>query len=170
MRHACLLLVLSWGLAGCSQPDTSPEQRVYELILQAEQEVEARRRGLFEDRVAAEYSDAGGRGRRELLRLLSGYYLRHQTIHLLTRIDSVESDGERIRALVYAGMAGSPVQGFEQLLSLRAGLYRFDLEFSHGDEPMLIGARWRRAGPEEVLPDLGRSPAGPIRYQPLGAR
>ncbi len=152
MRFLFLPLLLL--LLGCSGPELSPEERVRELINQGELAAEERGIGFFVDHIADDFEGKDGSGKREIVRILRGHFLRHQAVHLLVKVESVYSEGERIIALVYAGMAGSPVQGFEQLLSMRAGLYRFDLEFTDGDEPILISARWRRADVEEVLPGL----------------
>ena len=149
-----LLVPLILLQAGCGGPEVSPEQRVRDLIDQGEAAAEQRSIGFFADRIADEFESKDGMGRRELVRLLQGYFLRHQSIHLLVKTESVKNEGGRIHALVYAGMAGSPVEGFEQLLAMRAGLYRFELEFSGDDEPMLLNARWRRAEVDEVVPGL----------------
>jgi hypothetical protein len=145
-----LLLLLS----GCGGQELSPEDRVRELLVGGESAAEQRSIGFFADHVAEDYQGRDGNGKRELLRLLRGYFLAHQSIHLLVKTQSVNSDGQRIHALLYAGMAGSPVQGFEQLLAMRAGLYRFELEFTRDDEPKLLSAQWRRADIDEVLPQL----------------
>jgi len=145
-----LLLVL----AACSGPASSPEERVRALIGEGEQAAEQRSIGFFADHIAEDFSAGDGSGRRELVRLLQGYFLRHQSIHLLVKTESVHSENGRIHALLYAGLAGSPVEGFEQLLAMRAGLYRFELQFTADDEPMLVAASWRRADVEEVLPDF----------------
>jgi hypothetical protein len=152
MRSAALLLALL--LTACSGPQLTPEERVRDLLARAEQAAEQRSIGFFSDHLAEGFAAENSGGKRETLRLLRGYFLANQSIHLLVKIETVEVDGSRVHARVYAGMAGSPVQGFEQLLALRAAIYRFDLEFSVGEEPRLLSARWRRADVQDVLPDL----------------
>ncbi len=148
-RIALLLL----SLAACSDPESSPDQRIRELIAQGEVAAEARSRGFFDETVSSDYQDGAGRGRRELLRLLTGYFLRNQSIHLLVRTHKVDvEDPEHATAVVYAGMAGSPVEGFEQLMTLRAAVYRMELRFSLDDEPRLVAAQWRRLQPGELIP------------------
>jgi hypothetical protein len=49
-------------------------------------------------------------------------------------------------------MAGSPMDGFEQLLALRAAVYRMELTFKLDAEIRLLHADWHRVDPEEVLP------------------
>ena len=149
-----LFLSLLLLAAGCSGPEPSPEERVRELISLGEKAAEDRSIHFFVDGIADAFEGRDGSGKRELVRLLRGYFLRHQAIHLLVKIQSVVSEGGRIQAVLYAGMAGSPVQGFEQLLAMRAGLYRFELVFTGGDKPKLLNAHWRRADVQEVLPEL----------------
>lgn len=147
---ACLLLTL---LSACSGGESTPEQRIRELIGEAEAAAESRSRGLFDEIVSDAYQDQAGRGRRELLRLIQGYFLANQSIHLLVRIQQVTVEGpETASAVVYAGMAGSPVAGFEQLLAMRAAVYRLDLGFTLDADPKLVSAQWRRLEPGELIP------------------
>jgi hypothetical protein len=84
---------------------------------------------------------------------VTGYFLRNRAIHLLVRIEEIQLlEGERAQAVLYAGMAGSPMDGFEQLLALRAAVYRMELTFKLDAEIRLLHADWHRVDPEEVLP------------------
>jgi hypothetical protein len=142
-------------LVACSNPPGSPEQRIKELIHQGELAAEARKRDFFEEVISSEYTDAAGRSRRDILRMLTGHFLRNRSIHLLVRIDDIQvQDDEGARAVLYAGMAGSPVNGFEQLFALRASVYRIELRFVLGDEIQVVGADWRRVSPDEAIPKL----------------
>ncbi len=148
-----MTLLLLFFLAACADPEPSMEQRIRELIGQGEQAAEARSRGFFADTVADDYQDEAGRSRRDLLRLLTGYFLRNQTIHLLVRTHEIRIEGPKhATAVVYAGMAGSPMEGFDQLMTLRAAVYRLELRFVQGDEPRLVEAKWRRLQPGELIP------------------
>jgi len=105
--------------------------------------------------IAPDYSDAHGRTRRDLQRMVIGHFLRNRSIHLLLRVEEVQPlEGNQARAVLLAGIAGSPVDGFQQLLALRASLYRMELTFQLGDDIQLVHADWRRVNPEEVLPKL----------------
>ncbi len=155
MRRLTWLWLLLPLLVACSQPPETPEQRIRELIGQGEEAAEARDRGFFAEVVSPDYSDADGRTRRDLLRMLTGYFLRNRAIHLLLRIEAIQPlEGEKARAVLYAGIVGSPVDGFEQLLALRAAVYRMELTFELDAEMRLLHADWRRADPAEVFPDL----------------
>ena len=149
------LLLLLPLLAACSGPPESPEQRIRELIRQGEEAAEARKRDFFDEAVSAAYKDAAGRTRRDILRMLTGHFLRNRSIHLLVRIDDVQlQDQERAQAVIYAGMAASPVEGFQQLLALRASVYRIELSLVLDDPIQVVGAVWRQVQPEEIVPGL----------------
>ena len=86
------------------------------------------------------------------MRLIAGHFLRNRSIHVVLRVGEVRLEGDdRAQAVVYAGTAGSPVEGFEQLLALSTDLTRLELGFEVGGEVRLIAASWRRATPEEAL-------------------
>jgi len=152
MRGFLLLAMVL--LAACSGQESTPEQRVKALIEQGELAAEERRIGFFADHVADDYQGEGGEDRRALMRLLRGYFLSHQSVHVVMKADSIRHEGQRVHAVIFAGLAGSPVQGFEQLMAIRAGLYRFELTFTADEEPRLLNAAWRRANMDEVLPQL----------------
>ncbi len=140
-------------LVACSRVPESPEQSIRELIGQGETAAEERDRDFFAEVVSPDYSDVDGRNRRDLLRMVTGYFLRNRSIHLLLQIEEIQLlEGEKAQAVLYVGMAGSPAAGFEQLFALRAAVYRMELTFQLDAEIRLLQASWRRADPEEVLP------------------
>ena len=142
LRFALLALLL----AGCSAPDT-PEQRIRELIGAAEEAVEKKEIGTLRGFVAQTYSDAAGRDRRAIDGLLRVYLLRHDKIHLLTRIESVTVTAPaRAEAVIYVAMAARPIARVEELGPFRADLYRFEVRFVEEDgEWRVVGAAWRPA-------------------------
>ena len=80
---------LAIGIAGCGTPD-SPGVQVRAVIAAAEQAAEARDVPAVMDLVAPDYADADGRQAAELSRYLRAYFIANQSIHLLTRVDSLE--------------------------------------------------------------------------------
>ncbi|OQX44245.1 MAG: hypothetical protein B0D83_00090 [Candidatus Sedimenticola endophacoides] len=135
-----VLLSLALLLVACSAEQTTPEERIRALVASAEAAAEARSAGDLGELLSEHYADARGRGRKELKRLALGYFLRHKSIHLLTQIERIELlDEERARVVLFVAMAGSPLEGVEQLLNLRADLHRFELDL------VLEQAQWRVA-------------------------
>ena len=130
--------------AGCGSAD--PEAEILALLEAAEAAAEARDAGFFADLIGDAYRDARGNDRDELLRGVRGYFLAHQRIEIVARVDEVVLEGaDAARAVVHAGMAGQR-SGAALLGGLDADLYRFELELViDGGEWRIIGAEWGRA-------------------------
>jgi len=76
-------------LAGCGG-EPSPEQEVRDTIAAGEQAAEDRDAGALIDLISEHYSDAEGRDAELLSQYLRGYLITHPSIHLVTRIESIE--------------------------------------------------------------------------------
>ncbi len=76
--------------------------------------------------------------------MLRFYFLRQQSVAILTSIDEIVVMGETAaQVTLTVGMAGTDASA----LGVRADAYNFELELEHtGDEWMLIGARWGEIG------------------------
>ena len=88
IRYAGLATVLVLA-AACGGADP-PEAQVREVVATAESAAEARDLSALMDLVSSSYSDDEGRTRDELRRYVHGYLIANQSIHLVTRIDSVD--------------------------------------------------------------------------------
>jgi len=152
MSHLSILLASIFLLIGCAVKD-SPEQQIREMLERAETVLESR--ALLDARslVSDAYQDEAQRSKRELIRLLGGYFLRNQSIYLLVQIDRIDlKEPQRPRVTLYAAMAGKPIADIDALLLLRAALYRFDLELIlEEDEWRVISGRWQPATREDFL-------------------
>ena len=152
MSHLSILLASIFLLIGCAVED-SPEQQIREMLERAETVLESR--ALLDARslVSDAYQDEAQRSKRELIRLLGGYFLRNQSIYLLVQIDRIDlKEPQRPRVTLYAAMAGKPIADIDALLLLRAALYRFDLELIlEEDEWRVISGRWQPATREDFL-------------------
>jgi hypothetical protein len=87
VASAALSLLLA--LAGCGGAP-SPEQEVRDTIAAGEQAAEDRDASELTDLISEHYSDAEGRDAEVLSQYLRGYLLTHPSIHLVTRIESIE--------------------------------------------------------------------------------
>ena len=145
---AAILLLL----AGCGEPD-SPEKRIRQLIADGETAVEARSVGDVRTLISENYLDSKKRTRRDLTRLLAGYFLRHKSIHLLVQVNEIlVEEPDRARSVVYVAMAGRPLDDVSQLSLVRADLYRFELELSEVEgEWRVTGGAWRKASGRDFL-------------------
>jgi len=132
------------ALAGCGDAD-SPEQQVREVIGQMEAAVEARDVSALLAHLSEDYRDPNGSGPQEASRYARGYFIANQSIHLLTRIESLEfpSDGEA-RAKVLVGMVGQDADA-AATWDLAADLYQFKIALRReGGEWQVTFAEWQR--------------------------
>jgi hypothetical protein len=136
---ACTGLVL---LAGCAA-ENSPEQQVRAVIESMELAAEERDVGDLLEHVSANYRDAQGQDRAEAARYARGYFVVNQSIHLLTRIESLEFPApDEARLKLQVGMAGRGAgQGGA---NLSADLYDFDVVLVREDDEWKVSyADWR---------------------------
>jgi hypothetical protein len=131
----------------CSKSD-SPEDMVREILKRAEVAAEERDVGVFKEIISVNYADKAKHDKKAIVRLLMYYFLRNKSIHLFTRVTTVEfPQSEKANATMFVAMAGRPITNAEELLLIRADLYRFDIAFAdEGDDDWkVVGADWRRA-------------------------
>lgn len=139
------LLPVALLIAGCGHRE-SPEDAVRAVIDAAEAAAEARDAPALFELVAPDYLDSRGNGAEEIRRYLYGYLIAHQSIHLLTRVDTIEfpaTDLARVRATV--GMVGTEAEA-AGAWDLAADLYEFDVTLAfEGGSWRVTRADWRSA-------------------------
>ena len=152
LNHRLSTLLLVIVLSACSDPDT-PEQQLRQWLAEVEDAAEQRSAGELRRAVADDYRDEAGHDKADLSGLIRLYLLRHQSIHLLTRIQSIELPApDQGSMVVLAAMAGSPLADIDALTAIRADLYRFEFELVYdGDDWLLKQARWRPAGMDDFF-------------------
>lgn len=141
LRFLCSWVVFVL-LSACSD-DGSPEQQVRAVIESMEVAAEARDVGDLLEHISANYRDGQGQDRTEASRYARGYFIANQSVHLLTRIESLEfpaPDEARVKLQVgMAGRGGAPGQ-----TGLSADLYDFDLALVREDGEWKVSyADWR---------------------------
>ncbi|WP_428634965.1 hypothetical protein, partial [Sedimenticola sp.] len=88
----------------------SPEAQIRELLNRAETAVESRSISALLPLLSNTYSNAAGQDKQAVMRLLAGYFVAHQSIHLLTQVNPIELTGEeRARVTLFVAVAGEPV-------------------------------------------------------------
>jgi hypothetical protein len=149
LRASLVLCLLAFAL-GCSEAET-PEQRVRAVLSALEESAQQRDAGAMKQHVSDAYSDENGNDKRAAIQLIAFHLLRNQSVHLLTRVQSLEIPAPaEAQASVLVAMAGTEIEGPEALLALRADLYRFDLSFREEDGDWRIrSAAWRPAAVED---------------------
>ena len=137
---------LPWAVAmfgGCTPGDT-PEAQVRAVIAAGERAAEARDLSGLLEHVSPAFRDEHGGGRDELKQVLRGYFVTHQSIALLTRIESVEfpyRDLAQVRVTV--GTLGREVAE-TTALELAADVQEIVLELKlEDDEWRVVRAAWQ---------------------------
>ncbi len=135
-------------VAACSRPADSPETEIRQFIARAQVAGEERNMRDLRALIADDYTDAQGRDRKAVEHLIRLHVLRHQSVHLFTRIrDIVLTDPDHATVSVAAAMAGRPVTSADQLIGLSADLYRFDFALIRRgrDDWQVLRATWEQA-------------------------
>ncbi|MGI9202886.1 MAG: hypothetical protein ACR2Q3_02680 [Woeseiaceae bacterium] len=137
------LLVL---LASCGGDENSPENEIRAWVNRGELAAEERDRGELLDMISVNYTDAHGNDRKNVGDLLRLYFLRQDSVALLTSIDDISLSGATAaKVQVAVGMAGSS----NNALGFDADAYNFEFELIKSDgDWLLIGAQWGRLGSE----------------------
>ncbi len=130
-------------LGGCARSDT-PEAQVRAVIAAGEQAAEARDLSGLLAHVSPAFLDEHGGGQDELKQVLRGYFVTHQSIALLTRIDSVEfpyRDLARVRLTVGTlGREAAGATAFEFATDINEIVLELKLE---DDEWKVVRAAWQ---------------------------
>lgn len=143
MRCALVGIACSW-LASCSGPDESPEAALRAWVAKGQELAEGEDRHGLVDMISPNYTDARGNGRDEIGRMFDFYFLRTNSVALMTRIDELEIFGDDAGELVLTvGMAGTHDGAF----GFSADAYQFEMELERdGQEWLLTSARWGELG------------------------
>lgn len=144
-RRAFLVVLLSLALAACG-PKQTPEAQVRSVIAEGEAAAEARDLSALMDLAAPEFQDEQIGGREELQQYLRGYLVMHQSIHLLTRVDSVELPyRDMAKVSLTVGTLGRDAAS-ASALDLAADVYDVQLELQLQDGDWHVTrASWRPA-------------------------
>lgn len=148
-----LLLVATVLVLFACTKSTTPEQRVREFLTRVEQAAENKDVRTLRSYVSQHYSDADGRDRRAIETVLRFQILRHESIHLLTRIERIEfPQPARAEVAIYAAMTGRPIADAAALGAIRADVYRFQLTLVDEDPGWrVLHARWQPAEPSALV-------------------
>ena len=133
-------------LQACSEPEISREEEIKLYIESGVTAAENRNTGDLAELIDDSYVDDKNLNKKQLIKLARLYFFRHKNIHLFTKIDSIEFPTEN-QALVslHVAMAGSVISDASLLSSLRAKIYKFDLELIKQDKWLLQWASWQAA-------------------------
>lgn len=139
-----MIFMASVLLQGCGGPGDSPEDEVRRWLADAQAAVEAEDRGALMNMLADNYADARGNDRAAIDQTLRFWFLRQDSIVLISNIEDIRISGDTAaHVALTAGMAGASDAAF----GFSADAYRFELELENdGDEWLLVAARWGELG------------------------
>ncbi len=141
-----VLIVVSFA-SSCSSGRDDPEAQVRALLQQGKAAAEKRESAALRQMISDKYADNEGRDKKAVEAVLRYYFLRNESIHLLTRIRQISFPRPDIAQVdVMVAMAGQPIADAGQLERLRADLHRFEITLAdENKEWKVIRAEWRRA-------------------------
>jgi hypothetical protein len=151
MKSLSRVLCLVWVfilILSCSDNAVSPQHEIRAYINSGVDAAESRDTDALAELMHGDYSDQKGYNKKQLTGLLRGYFFRHKNIHLFTKIDAIEllAENEAI-VRMHVAMAGSAISDVDALSSLRARIYRFELQLVKQYEWLLRHALW---GPASI--------------------
>lgn len=151
VARVLLLLSLALLALSCSQNDDSPEAQIRRFIAAGIEAAENRDSETLQDMLHIGYRDGRGYDRKQLAGLLRVYFLRHKNIHLFSKIDQIDLISDSHATVnMHVAMAGSVIANVDALASLRAQIYRFELELVKQPDWQLQHARWAPASAADL--------------------
>jgi hypothetical protein len=143
MRFPAIALVCAL-IGACGGSPDAPEEALRRWVADAQAAAENEDRDALMSMLSENYADARGNDYEGVEKMLGFYFLRQDSVVLISKIDEIAVSG-RTAALVKlsVGMAGAN----DAALGFSADAYRFELELEQeDDEWLLIAARWGELG------------------------
>ncbi len=147
-----VFLFLSLTMASCSEKIT-PEEEIRNYIKVAEEAAEKKELGTLKKLIADTYLDEKKRSKKDIQRIMAGYFFRNSTIYLLTRVDTIQIISEnKAEVLIYVAMASTQLPDSSVLLDIHADLHRMDLVLVKLNGRWLLQrSEWRKALLDDFL-------------------
>lgn len=132
--------LLSVWLVACGGTADGPEEAIRTWVAEGQLAAEAKDRRALVKMISPSYTDARGNSRDDIEDMFRFYFLRQNTVALITRIEELNVHADSAADLVLAvGMAGTNDGTF----GFSADAYRFAMEFEQIDDKWLLtSARW----------------------------
>ena len=132
--------------AACSGEKLTKEDEIRLYIEKGVEQAEKRSINGVADMVHENYSDSKGMIKAQIRSMLRLYFLRHKNIHLFTRIGDIIFHTQTDATVhLHVAMAGSVISDVTALSSLKAQIYKFELNLTKEDEWLLQSAKWKLA-------------------------
>lgn len=140
------VVCIAFFLHACSGSAISKEDEIKQYLETGVKAAENRSSSDLAELIDDSYLDRKGLNKKELTKLARLYFFRHKNIYLFTKLDGIEflTENEALVTL-HVAMAGSVISDASALSSLRAKIYKFELELVKQDEWLLRQAKWQPA-------------------------
>ena len=149
--HIIFLLIII-HITACSDDKTAPENEIKAYIENGKLAAENRNHNDLGDLISEQYHEEKHPNKKQLLKLVRGYFFLHKNIHLFTKINNITFQNKNQASVVlYVAMAGTVIADLNQLSSIRAQIYRFELLLTKKDKWLLQQAHWKTAHLKEML-------------------
>ena len=141
-----MVLMILLSLSACGGPPSAPEEEIRDWVSSGVEAAKAKERRRLVGMISPAYVDARGNQKDGIEKILRWYFLRMNTVQLVTSIEDITVIGNTAaEVVVKVAMAGT----HEGALGFSADAYRFVLELEReGDDWQLISARWGELGKE----------------------
>ena len=139
-------------ITACSEDTLSPEDEIKQYIANGKMAAEERSHNELGNLIDEHYRDQKGLNKKQIIKMARGYFFTHKNIHLLTQVVSIDfQNKKRAFVVLYVAMAGNVIADLSTLTSIRAQVYRFDLQLIKDDKWLLQQAKWQTARVQDML-------------------
>jgi len=146
------LLFIFFFITACSNEITSPEEEIKQYIENGKQAAEKRNHSELADLIDESYKDQRGWNRLDIEKIARAYFFTHKNIHLLTKLESIDFQNKNSAFVVlHVAMAGNVITDLNSLTSLRARIYKFELQLIKNDVWLLQQAKWETANIKDMF-------------------
>lgn len=146
------LLFIFFCITSCSDEVTSPEEEIKQYIKSGKLATEERNHSELADLIDERYKDQRDWNKLDIKKVARAYFFTHKNIHLLTKIDSIDFQNKNSAFVVlHVAMAGNVITDLNSLSSLRARIYKFELQLIKNDVWLLQQAKWETANIKDML-------------------
>lgn len=146
----CILL-LATLVPACSDDPLSKEDQIRRYIDTGVAAAEDRSHRDLVELIDDGYSDQKAMDKTRIGKLLQAYFFRHKNIYLLTKIREISFPSEdEANVSLYVAMTGSVISDINALSSLRARIYRFELQLVKDESWLLREASWQVANMSDM--------------------
>ena len=141
-----LAALFCYGLMACADPPTPPEEAIRAWVAEGQRLAEEKDRNGMMDLISPAYTDSRGNERGDIENMFRIYFLRQNSIQLLTNIKDIRVFGDDAAELdLTIGMAATNDGTF----GFSADAYHFEMELVRdGDDWLLVSGRWGEVGHE----------------------